>query len=202
MKAKKKSKKKYVVYINGGIVQSKPTEKPKKKTDYEIAMEHLISKKGGTAAEYEDLMNRIAFHETGAEQRMMPDAIQIITNEKGEKVKGGVGRGLFQFEAGEKAGGITAVNRTYREYKDNNLTPPEFLEEAYKEKSLDASKLTAEQQKILFIGNYLQHPKANLKDWREGKVTTPQFWGQFHHAGGKSTDYDAFNESQKAYDKK
>ena len=194
MRAKKKSKKKYLLYIDGGMVQSKPNDPPK--SGYSSMMEHLIDVKGGTASEYEDLMNRIAFHETGAQQRMQPDAIQIVGGKKS-----GVGRGLFQFEAGDGAGGITAVNRTYKEFKDNDMEIPSWLEDAYKLKSLDASKLTAEQQKTLFIGNYLQHPKANLGDWRAGKISTEQFWGKFHHAGGDSTNYDSFRSSMTAYDK-
>ena len=195
----RKTNRKYVLYIDGGMIQSKPTgEKP---TDYgySTAMNHLISKKGGEAADYEELMNIIAFHETGAQQRMKPDAIQLIENEKGELVPQGVGRGLFMFEAGDGAGGITAVNRTYKEFKDNNIEIPSWLEELYKEKSLDASTLSAEQQKVLFIGNYLQHPKANLGAWREGKVSTEEFWGNYHHAGGDSTNYDSFRASEKAY---
>lgn len=196
----RKTNRKYVLYIDGGMIQSKPTgEKP---TDYgySTAMQHLISKKGGEAADYEELMNVIAFHETGAQQRMKPDAIQLITNEKGELVPQGVGRGLFMFEAGDGAGGITAVNRTYKEFKDNNIEIPSWLEELYKEKSLDASTLSPEQQKVLFIGNYLQHPKANLGAWREGKVSTEEFWGNYHHAGGDSTNYDSFRASKKAYE--
>jgi len=199
LKARKKNRK-YVVYIDGGIVQSKPTE-PKKTTDYgySTAMNHLISKKGGEATDYEELMNIIAFHETGSQQRMKPNAIQLINNDKGELVPQGVGRGLFMFEAGEAAGGITAVNRTYKEFKDNNLEIPDWLNDLYKEKSLDASTLTPEQQRVLFIGNYLQHPKANLGDWREGKISTEDFWGKFHHAGA-NTNYDLFKSDMKLYE--
>lgn len=199
MRAKKKAKKKYTLYIDGGMIQSKPKDPPK--SGYSSMMEHLIEVKGGTAAEYEDLMNRIAYHETGPTQRMRPDAIQETEDKKGVKHRDGVGRGLFQFEVGDGAGGITAVNRTYKEFKDSGMEIPSWLDDAYKLKSLDASKLTAEQQKTLFIGNYLQHPKANLGDWRAGKVSTEQFWGNFHHAGGDSTNYDSFRSSMTAYDK-
>lgn len=196
MKGIKKSKKKYVLYIEGGAIQSKPTDPPK--SGYGEVMSYLTKTKGGTASDYEGLMNAIAFHETGAKQRMRPDAVQEVV-EGGKAVRSGVGRGLFQFEAGKGAGGITAVNRTYNLFKRNNLEIPSWLSEAYKGDSLDASKLTAEQQKTLFIGNYLEHPKANLGDWQKGKVSTTEFWGKYHHAGGDSTDYDAFNESLKAY---
>lgn len=195
MIAKRKGKKKYTLFFDeGGMIQSKPTDPPK--SGYSAMMEHLIEVKGGTSKQYEDLMNRIAFHETGAQQRMQPNAIQIVDGKKS-----GVGRGLFQFEAGDGAGGITAVNRTYQEFKNSGMEIPKWLEKAYAEKSLDASTLTGEQQKTLFIGNYLRHPKANLGAWKDGKISTEQFWGNYHHAGGSTTNYDGFRESMTAYDK-
>lgn len=202
MKAKKKSKKKYLLYIEGGMIQSKPTDPPKDKSGYSAMMEHLIDVKGGTEAEYKDLMNRIAYHETGANQRMRADAIQETKDSKGVVHRDGVGRGLFQLEAGIGAGGITAVNRTYREFQQSDMEIPQWLEDAYRQKSLDASTLNKEQQEVLFIGNYLQHPKANLGDWQKGKVSTEEFWGKFHHAGGDSTNYKRFQESMKSYDDK
>ena len=199
MRARKKSNK-YVLFIDGGIVQSKPTE-PEKKTDYGYgtAMQHLLDKKGGTAELYEDMMSAIAYHETGPQQRMKADAIQLIEDEEGNLVPKGVGRGMFMFEAGEKAGGITAVNRTVREFKENNIEIPEWLETAYKSTSLDASTLTPEQQKVLFIGNYLQHPQANLGKYAKGEESIKDFWGKYHHAGGATTDYSAWEGSYKSY---
>lgn len=195
MIAKRKGKQKYTLFFDeGGMIQSRPTDPPK--SGYSAMMKHLVDVKGGVAGDYEDLMNRIAYHETGAQQRMRPDAIQIVDGKKA-----GVGRGLFQFEVGDGAGGITAVNRTYQEFKNSGMEVPDWLEKAYTQKSLDASKLTGEQQKVLFIGNYLRHPKANLGAWREGKVSTEQFWGNFHHAGGATTNYDSFRESMTDYDK-
>ena len=200
MIAKRKGKQKYTLFFDeGGMIQSKPTDPPK--SGYSAMMQHLLDVKGGTSKQYEDLMNRIAFHETGAQQRMKENAIQLIKNDKGELVPQGVGRGLFMLEAGDAAGGITAVNRTYKEFKDSGMEIPKWLQEAYKEKSLDASKLTGDQQRTLFIGNYLQHPKANLGAWKDGKISTEQFWGNYHHAGGSTTNYDSFRESMTAYDK-
>ena len=169
---------------------------------YSSVMKHLISKKGGTASDYENLMNAIAYHETGSQQRMSPDAVQLVTNPKtGKLEKSGVGRGLFMFEAGEKAGGITAINRTYREFKDAGIDIPSWLDEAYKKKSIDMSTLTPNQQRVAFLGNYLQHPKADLGKISKGTQSIRDFWGQYHHAGGASTDYKAFDESFKAYNK-
>lgn len=200
MKVLKKKKPKYITYINGGVIQSKPTE-GEEKTDYgyKSAMDYLVSKKGGTSETYENLMNAIAYHETGASQRMNPSAIQEVANSKGELVREGVGRGMFMFEAGESKGGITAVNRTYKEFKDAGMDIPDWLSKAWKEKSLDASTLNEEQQRVLFIGNYLQHPKADLGAFAKGDVSIRDFWGGYHHAGGDSTNYDSFDSSYEAY---
>ena len=181
-------------YNNGG---SAPTDPP---SEFEKFLAYTIKKKGGTADQYQDLINAIAFHETGPNQRMAPNAVQLIEVD-GKIMPGGPGRGLFMFEEGEGMGGITAINRTYKEYKDAGLDIPDFLSEAYKEKSIDMSKLTEEQQKIVFLGNYLQHPKANFSDVMKGKQTYDEFWFNYHQAGGpdvKEARLNAFQESQKA----
>lgn len=171
------------------------TDPPRK--DLDQLLKYVVAQKGGTAQDYIDIQNAIAFHETGAQQRMRPDAVQLISK-NGRLVPEGVGRGMFMFEAGEGAGGITAVNRTVNAYKRANMTPPSWLMDLYKEKSLDASKLSEDQQRVLFIGNYLEHPKANLGDVVSGKQSIEDFWGKYHHAGS-DTDYNAFRESYKAY---
>jgi hypothetical protein len=205
MKLKKYSKGgKYKMYVNGGTVSVVKSDPPKKeaKSDLQTFLDYTISKKGGKADDYIKLQDVIAFHETGARQRMSPTAIQEVAGKDGNLERSGVGRGLFMFEAGEGAGGITAVNRTYNEYKQAGLNIPSWLDDLYKEKSLDASKLTADQQRILFLGNYLQHPKANLGDVVSGKMSYEDFWGKYHHAGGGTTDYGAFRESYNEYLKK
>ena len=185
-------------YQNGGSV---PTDPP---SEFEKFLAYTIKKKGGTAEQYADLMNSIAFHETGPQQRMSPNAVQLI--ERGDTlVPEGPGRGLFMFEAGDDMGGITAVNRTYKEYKDAGMDVPEFLEKAYSMKSIDLSKYTPEQQKIIFLGNYLQHPKANFSKVMNGEESYEDFWFNYHQAGGpevKDERIRAFEESQKARSKK
>ncbi len=193
-----------ILYLCTMIIKKKTTNDPiktKKKSGsgYDAMMNHLISKKGGTPEQYEQLMDIIAYHETGPRQRMKSDAVQLIEDAEGNLVPQGVGKGLFMFEAGEKADGITSVNRTYREFKDNNIPIPDWLEEAYKQKTLDASKLTAEQQKVLFIGKYLQHPSADLGKYASGDISAKEFWGKYHHAGGASTDYDLFEDSTASF---
>ena len=186
--------------VKNGDPVKKGVKVKKNGSGYSSIMSQVISKKGGKAKDYEDLMDAISYHETGAQQRMKADAVQLVENPKTKKLeKTGVGRGLFMFEAGEKAGGITAINRTYKEFKDAGIDIPSWLDKAYKEKSIDMSKLTPSQQKVVFLGNYLQHPKADLGKVSSGEQSIRDFWGQYHHAGGASTDYKAFDESYKSY---
>lgn len=180
-------------YSNGGS----PTDPP---SAFDQFLSYTIKKKGGTADQYNDLMSSIAFHETGPNQRMNPKAIQLV-EENGKLKPTGVGRGLFMFEAGEGAGGITAVNRTYKEYKDAGLAIPDFLSEAYKQKSIDLSNLSPEQQKIIFLGNYLQHPKANFSKVMNGEESYEDFWFNYHQAGGdevRDKRISSFRESEKS----
>lgn len=135
----------------------------------------IIERKGGNPINYHNLMDAIAYHETGPRSRMNPSTVQ-----KG----GGPGRGLFQFEIGDNEGGNIAVNRTYNFHKSNNIPVPEWLHSIWEnKKSVDFSLLPADQQKILFLGNYMQHPKANLGDVMSGKESYKDFWLNYHWAG-------------------
>ena len=112
-------------------------------------------------SQLEDYMNKIAFHESGG----------VVDKLQGNK---GPGRGMFQFEktylypeghelAGQygQAGGLTARNRTADWFKSQNMEVPAWLtQEGMHDPSVgfDASTLNPEQQKMLFLANYLQKP--------------------------------------------
>lgn len=145
------------------------------RTDLNDLLELVIQDKGGTPQEYNNLMNQIAYHETGPLQRMNPQAVQE---------GGGPGRGLFQFEIGDNKGGNTAVNRTYNYLVSSKAEVPEWLYNIWEgTKSVDASKLSDEKQRMLFLGNYMGHPKANFADVMSGGMNTKQFWANYHWAG-------------------
>ncbi len=149
----------------------------------------IIKEKGGSYKDYRLLMDKIGYHESKSDSK----AIQ-----KG----GGPGRGKYQFEVGDNKGANTAVNRTYKYMKANGITPPQWLNDVYKGKSTDASKLKGYQQDIMFLGNMMGHPKANFKNVIDGKESTVDFWSKYHWAG-KNKDLEArtksFNESMEHY---
>ena len=118
-------------------------------------------------SQIEDYMDRIAFHESGGVADRLQD------NE-------GPGRGLFQFETGLNEGGHTAANRLKTELGRS----PEWMEVG--EEGLDASTLSPEQQKMLFLANYLQKPgkSSGMYDVTEDNLS--DWWAREHWAGDKS----------------
>jgi len=149
----------------------------------------IISDKGGTPQQYNQLMDYIAYHETGPEQRMSTSAKQ-----KG----GGPGRGLFQFEVGENKGGNLAVNRTVNYLERNNQFVPQWLRELWEgKKSVDVSGLNADQQKMLFLGYHREHPTSDFSQVWSGNQSTGNFWMNNHWAGtDKAQDkLELFNKS-------
>jgi len=160
------------------------------KTDLNDLLKLIIQDKGGTSQQYNQLMNQIAYHETGAHQRMNPRAMQE---------EGGPGRGLFMFEEGNNMGGNTAVNRTHAYLKSSGVAIPQWLNDIWEgTKSVDASKLSAEKQKMLFLGNYMGHPEANFADVISGGMNTKEFWANYHWAGkedDEETRMKSFDES-------
>tara|TARA_R110000851_G_scaffold314588_1_gene476696 strand:+ start:10134 stop:10979 length:846 start_codon:yes stop_codon:yes gene_type:complete len=157
----------------------------------------LIKEKGGTKKQYLQLMNKIAHHESGGTM----DPLM-------KQYEGGPGRGKYQFENGIHKGGQTAINRMFNLYKEKGLKQPEWLTEAYKHKSFDASTLNSNQQDALFLANMKGHPKANFKNVWDGKETVEDFWANYHWTGKPSSkNYKAdrrdrinsFKESQSTF---
>ncbi len=162
--------------------------------ELDALLQNIIEKKGGTKKDYNDLMNKIAYHESAG-----------TLDPKIHQYGNGPGRGLFQYEEGNHKGGIIAVNRTYKYLKDNNLTIPNWLKEAYKYKSFDASTIDANKQKILFLGNMMEHPRADFSKVWNKEQTLPEFWASYHWAGSSKDRRErlkAFNTSIDSYNKK
>ena len=162
----------------------------------------IIKDKGGSPQQYNQLMDYIAFHETGPEQRMKSDAVQITDDGK----KDGTGRGLFMFEIGEKKGGNTAVNRTVNYFKEKNLPLPVWLRDlslgSKESKSVDVKDLSPDQQKMLFLGFHRMHPEANFSKLWSGEQSIVDFWSKYHWAGKDKPQekYDLFNKNITAKD--
>ena len=169
----------------------------------------IIRDKGGTPQQYNQLMDRIAFHETGPvdpslpDQRMKTDAVQYkYDDEKGKWVKA-TGRGLFMFESHDKAGGNLASNRLANILDREGIEKPQWLIDIWEnKKSVDASKLTADQQKMLFLAYHRDHDNANFSNIWSGEQSVPEFWARYHWAGKDDVQgkLDLFNKSMLAKD--
>jgi hypothetical protein len=155
-------------------------------------IDNLIKQKGGSRKDYRLLLDKIAYHESKSD----PTATQQ---------EGGPGRGKYQFEVGDYKGANTAVNRTYVTLKKNNLKIPKWLEDIYPNKSTDASKLKGYQQDMLFLGNMMEHPKADFKKVMDGGQSVKDFWADHHWAGAKGDReirMKAFDSSMESFNKK
>ena len=156
----------------------------KEAMDYPSLLSQASSQWGLDPSQLEDYMNRIAFHESKyGTDRYTP--VQIS-----DKAKSGYGpgRGMFQFETGLEQGGHTAAKRLKRILGET----PDWLETT--EEGFDASELSDEQQKMLFLANYMgkKNPEGYGPDNPQlmssglGGVTLenlPEWWAQHHWAG-------------------
>ena len=156
--------------------------------DYNTMMSQFGEHCDQTPEGMDDIMNRIAFHETGPDDRYASDISQT---------SGGPGKGLFQFESGQGAGGMTARNRLARWYQEQGKDAPEWLtQEGMAETGFDASQLSPEQQKMMFMANTRYHPEASLKGVSGDNLT--DYWQKYHYAGGEDKT-ELFGESMEAY---
>jgi hypothetical protein len=139
----------------------------------------------------QDIMSKIAFHESGG------------TGDIGlEQYGGGPGRGVYQFERGAAQGGATAGNRLANQLEVYGMEVPKWLKSFNKSGKGDVSGLSRDKQDMLFLGNMLQHPQANMGEVISGDMGLAEFWQQYHQAGGedvKDARIAAFAESMGGY---
>ena len=153
---------------------------------YNLMMKDIGDRYGMGNEGLDDIMNRISFHETGPGSRNDPTTVQT---------GGGPGRGLFQFETGQGQGGATAMNRLQRWYKEQGMDVPEWAKFDASQ-GVDASQLTPEQQKMMFMANVRYHPTASLKGVTGDNLS--DFWQNYHYAGNIDKR-GAFDDSMAAY---
>ena len=158
-----------------------------KDNELDIVLQKIMQEKGGKREDYFDLMNQIAYHESAG-----------TLDPKLHQYGGGPGRGIFQFEEGVNAGGKTAANRTIQFYKQKGITIPQWLKDTQKEKSVDVSNFTKEQQEILFLGNMRGHPKADFSKVWNGEEDVADFWANYHWAGDDKDRNDRINSFRRS----
>ena len=179
-------------YNQQAIVQ----EQSEELSPYKQMLGQMQEQYGQSAEQMEDIMNRVSYHETGPNQRMDPAAIQQVQG-GGE----GVGRGLFQFESGPKGsatgGGATAMGymRQYHKQQNPGQEMPEWMDYDPRQ-GVDASQLTDEQQKMMFMANTAMSGPRSFEGVSPENLSN---WWQEHHYAGDVDKTDAFGESMDAY---
>jgi hypothetical protein len=178
---------------------------PQELSTYDFIMDKVLeyTQTNVNQQQVEQLMDMIAYHETGPKQRGLPEAIQIIEG-GGE----GPGRGLFQYELeslGGSGAGRTAMNNLLEVYKGDYDSLPVWAKKyfdinnkwgyANPSGDVDFSELTEEQQKVLFLADKLKDPNVKLGDI--GVVSDSTWWAKYHHKGGG--DEKKFQSSKSSY---
>ena len=172
----------------------------------------IIRDKGGSKEDYNKLMDYIAYHETGPvdpshpDQRMKTDAKQWRFVD-GKWTQDGTGKGLFMFESHEGAGGNTASNRLANILEAEGIEKPQWLVDIWAgKKSVDASKLTADQQKMLFLAYHREHETSNFSELWDGTKDKATWWADYHWSGaedlykGQITKFNKSMISKDAFD--
>lgn len=160
---------------------------------YEEMLALMADRYEQTPQTLEELMDIIAFHETGPKQRMQADAMQV---------GGGPGQGLFQFEAGPGEGGATAMQRL-RNFLMKAEEGPKLSQDMLpaftnfdRQKGVEAASLTPEQQKMMLLADYRMKENASLKGVTPENLA--QFYQKYHYAGDMNR-IPAFEESMKEF---
>lgn len=151
--------------------------------EYDSLLQNMAERWDMTPAQLENVMGRISYHESKDDPYVY-------------QTSGGPGRGLFQFEEGDAQGGATAANRLITTLGDTPDWLAPFVDSSGTVKSINAAKLTPEQQKMLFLGNYRQHPEASLKGVNDSNIH--DFWGKYHWAGAPQGS-EAYNEKIQSF---
>lgn len=148
-------------------------------------IDYMIESRGGNEKTWTDLADNIAFHESGPQQRMNPQARQITKDGK----KDGLGRGMFQFEPES----FETAKIRYKNvadavgYKlDENILNAE-----------SALDLNAKDQYTLFFANLIESP-AVLKDYVDGKSSMADVWLKGHKNVSKEGNRKSFANSMEA----
>jgi hypothetical protein len=144
--------------------------------EYSGMLEQASSRWGLEPNQLEDYMNRIAFHESKfGTDKYTP----VQVSDKSESGYG-PGRGMFQFETGLNQGGHTAANRLV----DQLGYKPDWLN--ITDKGFDASGLNEEQQRMLFLANYMKKPEKSSGMYGVNEDNLSEWWAREHWAGDAS----------------
>jgi hypothetical protein len=177
---------------------------------YSRVMNMVLSHAKVGQKQIEELMDKIAYHETDGTMRA--DMHQY---------EGGPARGLFQYElqtSGGSGAGRTAMNRLYkvlggvlptkggREQARDPINMPDWMEPYFKRNKygnyeakgdVDFSKFTAEQQKTIFLADKLKTERNQKGAIPDIGMDKDSKWWSTYHQKGNSNIKDFEDDSRK-----
>lgn len=175
----------------GGKIDRLEYKLPEEDNILDYMINDFSKEKGGNRELYTDLMDSIAYHESAG-----------TMNHKMKQYGNGPGRGKYMFEGEDGSNRLlTSAKRLKNYFKIKEKPLPNFVSEVIEGKIKDATKLSAKQQDILFLGD-IRMGKVDLKDYVKGNITKQDLWAD-HWWQGSSKDKDKriaqFNNSLKSY---
>lgn len=181
-------------------------------TPYEQALREVVRLKNIDGASVRNLVDSIAYHETGGD----------IDNQALAQMGGGPARGVMQFEPARFQDSVKRARRHYAPStpEDSNITP-EWIRNIptrnlkYKNNKVirdkqfqlaqqDITNLTVDQQKALATYDLLNGP-SNLADVTKGKTSVADFWADkwWRGSASKRTEQiEHFNRSMQNRDQR
>jgi hypothetical protein len=175
----------------GGEIDKLEYKLPEEALVLDYMIDDFSKEKGGNRELYRDLMDSVAYHESAG-----------TMNPKMKQYGNGPGRGKYMFEGEDGSNRLlTSAKRLKNYFKIKDKPLPNFVSKVIDGKIKDATKLSAKQQDILFLGD-VRMGKVDLKDYVEGNITKQDLWADYWWQGS-SKDKDKriaqFNNSLESY---
>lgn len=171
--------------LNSNATSQKGTIKrrPVKKSRLSDKILKAIKDKRGYTDEEVERIKEYSDDVAHVESNNDPKAVQIIDGEAR-----GAGRGKYQFELEDVAGGSgannTALKRTKRFLARHGVEDTPELDSLIAKKNVDFSTLPEEVQDSIFLAD-LSEGAAPLDDIAKGKVDKGKFYAKHHWAGAR-----------------
>ena len=153
--------------------------------NFDNILSYISDTRGGTKEFWGNTADTVAFHESGAQQRMSALAKQISQKKDGT-LYDGPARGVFQFEG-------PSLQTAQKRYKNiANAKGYELDSEIVNATSAD--ELPIEKQYALFFANLIESD-AKLADYPKGNLEQVDLWLQGHKNTEADGDRKSFQES-------
>lgn len=153
--------------------------------DKNKVLEIVAKEKGVQEALLQYTMDTIAFHESKGK----PTA---------EQTSGGPGRGLYQYEIGDKASAASAKNRALHFFKKRDLEAPEWLTEL--PDNYNPAELDSDKQDMLFLTDHMERPNSDFALLKE--IPIDEWWGKFHQTKNDPVKRERFIQDQNYFNQK